>query len=137
MAEGEGFEPPVPFGTSVFKTDALNRSAIPPKIAPTKTLNSSLLTLNCQEGGRGGGIRTPDGQLPKLMRYQAALRPELNDNILPKNAAGFNTKQLKALFAQQLLTIVRSQGGIIKRLLFLPLQPFNPLRCLSFQNTLL
>ena len=31
MAEGEGFEPPVPFGTSVFKTDALNRSAIPPK----------------------------------------------------------------------------------------------------------
>ena len=30
MAEGEGFEPPVPCGTSVFKTDALNHSAIPP-----------------------------------------------------------------------------------------------------------
>ena len=29
-AEEEGFEPPVPFSTSVFKTGALNRSAIPP-----------------------------------------------------------------------------------------------------------
>lgn len=25
-AEGEGFEPPVPFSTSVFKTDAINRT---------------------------------------------------------------------------------------------------------------
>ena len=31
------------------------------------------------------------------MRYQAALRPELNDNILPKNAEGFNTKQYKGI----------------------------------------
>ena len=31
MAEGEGFEPPVPCGTSVFKTDAFDRSAIPPQ----------------------------------------------------------------------------------------------------------
>lgn len=30
MAEREGFEPPVPFGTTVFKTAALNRSAISP-----------------------------------------------------------------------------------------------------------
>ncbi len=29
-AEKEGFEPPVPFGTTVFKTAALNRSAISP-----------------------------------------------------------------------------------------------------------
>ena len=29
-AEEEGFEPPVAFTTSVFKTGALNRSAIPP-----------------------------------------------------------------------------------------------------------
>ncbi len=28
--------------------------------------------------GRGGGIRTPDLQLPKLPRYQAALRPEIS-----------------------------------------------------------
>jgi hypothetical protein len=27
--------------------------------------------------GRGGGIRTHDTQLPKLVRYQAALRPEV------------------------------------------------------------
>ncbi len=29
FAEGEGFEPPVPFGTTVFKTAAFDRSAIP------------------------------------------------------------------------------------------------------------
>ena len=30
MAEREGFEPPVPFGTMVFKTTGLNRSPISP-----------------------------------------------------------------------------------------------------------
>jgi hypothetical protein len=30
MAEGEGFEPPVPCGTPVFKTGAFNHSATPP-----------------------------------------------------------------------------------------------------------
>jgi hypothetical protein len=29
-AEGEGFEPPIPFGMSVFKTDAIGHSATPP-----------------------------------------------------------------------------------------------------------
>ena len=28
--------------------------------------------------GRGGGIRTPDPLLPKQMRYQAALRPDVS-----------------------------------------------------------
>ena len=32
MAEGEGFEPPVPFGTTVFKTIAIDHSAIPPLV---------------------------------------------------------------------------------------------------------
>ena len=31
LAESEGFEPPVPFSTSVFKTDALDHSANSPK----------------------------------------------------------------------------------------------------------
>ena len=31
MAEEEGFEPPVPFGTTVFKTVAFDHSAISPK----------------------------------------------------------------------------------------------------------
>ena len=31
MAEGEGFEPPVPCGTTVFKTAAFDHSAIPPR----------------------------------------------------------------------------------------------------------
>ena len=30
-AEREGFEPPVPFSTSVFKTDAIDHSAIFPQ----------------------------------------------------------------------------------------------------------
>ncbi len=30
MAEGEGFEPPVPCGTAIFKTAALNHSATLP-----------------------------------------------------------------------------------------------------------
>ena len=29
--------------------------------------------------GRGGGIRTPDPLLPKQMRYQTALRPDMPD----------------------------------------------------------
>jgi hypothetical protein len=32
LAEGVGFEPTDPFGSPVFKTGALNRSAIPPKL---------------------------------------------------------------------------------------------------------
>ena len=31
LAEREGFEPPVPFSTSVFKTDAIDHSAIFPQ----------------------------------------------------------------------------------------------------------
>ena len=59
MAEGEGFEPPVPDGTPVFKTGSLNHSDIPPQIWGI---------------GRSGGIRTPDIQLPKLAHYQAVQR---------------------------------------------------------------
>ena len=33
MAEGEGFEPPFPGRKAVFKTAALNHSAIPPSLA--------------------------------------------------------------------------------------------------------
>ncbi len=33
MAEGVGFEPTEPFGSPVFKTGALNHSAIPPRCA--------------------------------------------------------------------------------------------------------
>lgn len=33
MAEGQGFEPWVPFGTLVFKTSAFDHSATPPKEA--------------------------------------------------------------------------------------------------------
>ena len=32
-AEGEGFEPPVPLGTMVFKTTAIDHSAIPLYVA--------------------------------------------------------------------------------------------------------
>lgn len=33
--------------------------------------------LHGREDGRGGGIRTPDNLLPKQVRYQAALHPDL------------------------------------------------------------
>jgi hypothetical protein len=33
MAEGEGFEPPIPAGIPVFKTGAFDRSATPPVAA--------------------------------------------------------------------------------------------------------
>ena len=34
LAEREGFEPPVPLSTSVFKTGAIDHSAISPKVHP-------------------------------------------------------------------------------------------------------
>ena len=37
LAEREGFEPPVNFSTTVFKTAALNHSAISPKLPPAET----------------------------------------------------------------------------------------------------
>ena len=36
FAEEEGFEPPVPLGTPVFKTGAFNRSATPPFLSECK-----------------------------------------------------------------------------------------------------
>ena len=39
MAEGVGFEPTSPFGEAVFKTAALNHSAIPPQLQSTFSQN--------------------------------------------------------------------------------------------------
>lgn len=47
LAEKEGFEPPVPFGTLVFKTSALNRSAISPVVL-CKRLQIYALFFNLQ-----------------------------------------------------------------------------------------
>ena len=44
MAEGEGFEPPEPFGSAVFKTAAIVHSATPPVL--------------CAKDGAGDGNRT-------------------------------------------------------------------------------
>ena len=35
------------------------------------------MMLGDDSNGRGGGIRTPDPLLPKQMRYQTALRPDI------------------------------------------------------------
>ena len=40
MAEEEGFEPPVPCGTTVFKTAALSHSATPPSGLPAAIILS-------------------------------------------------------------------------------------------------
>ena len=49
MAEGVGFEPTSPFGETVFKTAAIDHSAIPPRIRLRRitifTINFWLLTL--------------------------------------------------------------------------------------------
>ena len=37
LAEREGFEPPVPLSTSVFKTGAIDHSATSPKCTPSGT----------------------------------------------------------------------------------------------------
>ena len=41
MAEGVGFEPTEPFGSTVFKTAALNHSATPPRDYPECSLSPS------------------------------------------------------------------------------------------------
>ena len=43
----------------------------------SKQIRPKRLSFNKLMNGRGGGIRTPDPLLPKQMRYQAALRPDV------------------------------------------------------------
>ena len=54
MAEGEGFEPPVPFGTTVFKTAAIDRSATPPQ-GRKDVVNNIFPHLSIYALGTGGG----------------------------------------------------------------------------------
>ena len=51
MAEREGFEPPVPFGTTVFKTAAFDHSAISPVVRVEKLGNGKFVS---KEKGRRG-----------------------------------------------------------------------------------
>ena len=46
-------------------------------IAALKACESAVLQKGIDVNGRGGGIRTPGPLLPKQMRYQAALRPDV------------------------------------------------------------
>ena len=48
MAEGEGFEPPFPGRKAVFKTAALNHSAIPPSLTDFDGFLFTILRLLCQ-----------------------------------------------------------------------------------------
>ena len=53
LAEREGFEPPVPLSTTVFKTAAIDHSAISPKLPvgkcfPSKAMQRYNLFLNLQ-----------------------------------------------------------------------------------------
>jgi hypothetical protein len=54
MAEGVGFEPTDPFGSPVFKTGALNRSAIPPKCADMTGRRSVRANYVIEEAGVNG-----------------------------------------------------------------------------------
>ena len=53
-----------------------------------------------KKNGRGGEIRTPDPLVPNQMRYQAALRPELQ-NLYVINFQ----KQVNVLNISQLLNV--------------------------------
>ncbi len=48
MAEGEGFEPPFPGRKAVFKTAALNHSAIPPSLTDFNCYSFYHSSLLCQ-----------------------------------------------------------------------------------------
>ena len=45
MAEGEGFEPPEPVGSTVFETAPFNRSGTPPAYTHKVTFRASALQL--------------------------------------------------------------------------------------------
>lgn len=49
LAEGEGFEPPVPLGTTVFKTAAIDHSAIPPKNRRKSSILFCVLQIQCKK----------------------------------------------------------------------------------------
>ena len=55
LAEGEGFEPPVPLSTTVFKTVVIDHSTIPPKMKGMSMLSSSL-SLYALRGSNPGPI---------------------------------------------------------------------------------
>ena len=61
VAEGEGFEPSSPCGLPVFKTGAINHSAIPPR-GPGETLRRGVILARwCRGQGIGGGGKAAPG----------------------------------------------------------------------------
>ena len=63
LAEGEGFEPPEAFASTVFKTAAFDHSATPPVWGWFQSI------------GRAGGIRTPNRRFWRPLLYQLNYRP--------------------------------------------------------------
>ncbi len=56
LAEGEGFEPPVPCGTPVFKTGAFVHSATPPVEFGSTGADKSLQNNQCNENIKWIGL---------------------------------------------------------------------------------
>ena len=48
FAEAEGFEPPVPCGTPVFKTGTFDHSVTPPELRVKNTLSDSITLIKLQ-----------------------------------------------------------------------------------------
>ena len=48
FAEAEGFEPPVPCGTPVFKTGTFDHSVTPPELRDKNTLSDSNTLIKLQ-----------------------------------------------------------------------------------------
>ncbi len=64
FAEREGFEPPVPLSTTVFKTVAIDHSAISPKI------KGMLMMISIPWLGTPSGARTLDPLIKSQLLYQ-------------------------------------------------------------------
>jgi hypothetical protein len=98
MAEGVGFEPTDPCGSPVFKTGALNRSAIPPRQSsgqpathkPFEEYRHAATAKYVTEGAGVNGKRRLYIFLDFLWRWPKPAPNELEDSAQVFNRSGFN-----------------------------------------------
>ena len=163
LAEREGFEPPEPRSSTVFKTAAIDHSAISPatkvlsffffakyfsvtasdngcKATNKKNASETKHSFRCDRESDSGAVRTRDPQLRRLLLYPTELR---NRHFVKKHRKIRIIYRIRQTFLpnpnikpiQQALwhTIRRSKIQIRRHL---PQQPFQRNRGLSRNRTL-
>ena len=98
LAEGVGFEPTVPCGTPVFKTGALNHSAIPPKregviIRQGGKLQQAEIVIDLKTPARKGKVC---GMTEKTKRIT------VNGQPIPEEAVTFELSRLVQFYSQHM-----------------------------------